>query len=72
MGASFRAFVQIAWACRGCHRRGLSREQCVLPCLVESPQGARVTHPISAESRRGDISARPWMGASFGVRVQIV
>jgi hypothetical protein len=25
-----------------------------------------VPHPISAESRRRGISARPWMGASFG------
>jgi hypothetical protein len=29
-------------------------------------RGARMTHPISVESRRGGLLVRPWMGASFG------
>jgi hypothetical protein len=37
---------------------------CVAVCGLE--RGARVPHPISVESRRRGISARPWIGASFG------
>jgi hypothetical protein len=37
----------------------------VLPCVVWE-RGARLSHPMSVESRRGGISVRPWMSASFG------
>jgi hypothetical protein len=40
-----------------------SRAACVAVFRLE--RGSRVPHPISVGSRRGGISVRPWMGASF-------
>jgi hypothetical protein len=64
MGASFGYASAPSLDMPGYHCRGLSREQCVLPCAVWERE-ARVPHPISVESRRRGISVRPWMGASF-------
>jgi hypothetical protein len=39
---------------------------CVAVCgLGVWERGARVPHPIFVEVRRGGLSVRPWMGASF-------
>jgi hypothetical protein len=45
-----------------------SRALCVAVCSLGAGSEGRgkVPHPISVESRRGGLSARPWMSASFG------
>jgi hypothetical protein len=45
-----------------------SRAACVAG-VSRRERGARVPHPISVGSRRRGISVRPWMGASFRMRV---
>jgi hypothetical protein len=70
MGASFRYAsadsLDMSWLPLP---RFESRAVCVAVCGVRlgaSERGVVVANPISVGSRRGGISVRPWMGASFG------